>query len=228
MRTLLIQNCAVEGFGIYESFLVERGLPYDVVRSFETSLPSLAPYGAIMVGGTPDAVYERGRLPYLAAVHSFLASAAEEGVPCLGICAGAQLLASALGAEVRPHRTKEIGVSGVVLTPAGEEDPILRGFPGSFEVFQWHGDTFGIPEGGHLLARGSVCTNQMFKYENVVGTQFHLETTRSEALRWADVYGPELAAMGKTAADIRNEFQGREETMTSLALRLMENFFAAV
>lgn len=228
MRTLLIQNCEAEGFGVYESFLAERGLAYDVVRAFVGSLPALGPYGAIMVGGTPDAVYERERIPYLADVHAVLSTAVRDGLPCLGICAGAQLLASVQGAEVRPHGTKEIGVSEVLLTPAGEADPLLRSFPPVFDVFQWHGDTFEVPDGGRLLAQGAACRNQMFRHENVVGTQFHLEVTPEDAARWAQVYGTELAEMGMTASDIRDEFQDRDEGMRSLAIRLMENFFTSV
>lgn len=90
------------------------------------------------------------------------------------------------------------------------------------------GGTFEIPREGYLLAQGSACTNQMFRYRNVVGVQFHLEGSRDDAVRWARAYRAELATMGKTAADVADEFRGREETMRSLGIQLMENFFASV
>lgn len=228
MRTLVILNCAIERLGVYESFLAEHHMPHDIVAAHEATLPSPASYDAFLIGGTPDPVYEREQIPYLASVHSFLTTAVQKGIPCFGICAGAQLLASVLGAVVRPNPTKEIGVSQVVLTEAGAGDPVLAGFPPSFPVFQWHGDTFEIPFGGHLLAQGAACTNQMFRHGNVIGVQFHLEVGRDDATAWANQYRAELATMGKTAEELANEFEGQEEILTRLGHQLVENFFASV
>lgn len=55
-------------------------------------------------------------------------------------------------------------------------------FPKTLEVFHWHGDTFDIPRGAHLLASSEACRNQGFIIEDrIVSLQFHLETTPASA-----------------------------------------------
>lgn len=98
----------------------------------------------------------------------------------LGICLGAQLIASALGARVFRNKHKEIGwfpIKGV--RPSA--DSIFK-FPDELEVFHWHGDTFELPDLSVRLAESEACTNQAFQIgRNVIGLQFHLETTAETA-----------------------------------------------
>jgi len=63
-----------------------------------------------------------------------------------------------------------------------------------FTVFQWHGDTFALPEGAALLAQGEICTNQAFVYRGCAwALQFHLEVTPEMVENWAGIYADELA-----------------------------------
>jgi GMP synthase (glutamine-hydrolysing) len=78
--------------------------------------------GVVVMGG-PMNVDEVGRYPGLLAEREWLAEAARRGTPVLGICLGAQLLARALGAEVRPGAGKEIGFAPVEIHDPG--DPVL-------------------------------------------------------------------------------------------------------
>jgi GMP synthase (glutamine-hydrolysing) len=228
MRALVIVNCAVEDLGWYEVCLAENRVPYDVVRAYEEQLPSLDRYDLFIVGGTPDAVYRRAEYPYLEAEYDLLVDVVRSDKPCFGVCAGAQLLAAALGTDVSANAEMEIGVYNLALTPEGRDDPLLDGFPDRFESFQWHGDTFGIPSGGRLLVEGEKCRNQMFRHGNIVGVQFHLEVTRKEAARWAEAYADELATFGKTAEELIREFEGREAGMRELAFLLMKNYLASI
>src|SRR5690606_41979889 len=51
-------------------------------------------------------------------------------------------------------------------------------FPDEAQVFHWHGETFTLPEGAHLLASSTGCRNQGFVWgERVMALQFHLEMT---------------------------------------------------
>src|ERR1700710_354088 len=93
--------------------------------------------GAVVMGG-PMNVDETERHPALASEREWLAEAVERGMPVLGICLGAQLLARALGAEVRPGEEPEIGFAPIDVDVA--DDPVLGGLAPSTEVLHWHGD----------------------------------------------------------------------------------------
>ena len=119
-------------------------------------------------------------LPWLVHEKHFIRRAVEAGKPVLGVCLGAQLIASAMGARVYSHEVKEIGwfpVHGV----DGVGSTGFR-FPGTVEAFHWHGETFDLPLGAVHLARSDGCENQAFQVSrSVIGVQCHLETTPETA-----------------------------------------------
>ncbi|MBN1471015.1 MAG: hypothetical protein JW925_04475 [Syntrophaceae bacterium] len=100
----------------------------------------------------------------------------------MGICLGAQLIASSLGARVFLNQHKEIGwfpIYGI-----SSNDKSIFKFPPSLEVFHWHGETFDLPSGAVRLAKSDGCENQAFQLdESVIGLQFHLETTPESAMQ---------------------------------------------
>jgi GMP synthase-like glutamine amidotransferase len=104
---------------------------------------------------------------------------------------------------------------------------LFKGFPQTFPVFHWHGDTFAIPAEGRRLAMDRDCPNQAFRLGRAVGLQFHLEVTPAEARRWAGAYKDELDSVGKNAPRLTSECRSHESMMASLAGLLLENFLAA-
>jgi GMP synthase (glutamine-hydrolysing) len=229
MQILIIQNCEGESLGLFEKYFAIRRINCDVFHAYRNSrFPLLKKVDAILVGGTPISVNDLHEHSFLVREHLFLRRAIQTGKPCLGICFGGQILAHALGADVGRSPVMEIGVYQVTLTDSGKRHPLFRNFPDRFEVFHWHGDTFGIPDGGELLAEGNDCRNQAFGFRNVAGLQFHLEVTAVEAARWAGLYEHELVKTGKTAVMVAEEFRQSEKGMAELADRMMENFLAWV
>lgn len=225
MKVLTIQNCEIESFGAYESALRARGAEIQPIAAWRNPpFPEPADHDMILVGGTPLAAYDADAHPFLRAEISFLTAAVRQRVPCFGICCGAQLLASVLGADVRRNPEREIGVYEVSLTARGREDPLLEGFPDPFPVFQWHGDTFDIPAGADHLAEAPACRHQVFRRGTTAGVQFHLEVTAAEAGCWADAYAPELADFGKTRDQLMSECRAHEPETLQLAARLLDNF----
>lgn len=138
-------------------------------------MPELQPLDLIIAGPGPMSVNDEAELPWLKTEKQFLRDAIKQGVPVLGICLGAQLIASSLGARVHPNSLKEIGWFPIQAVPESEH---YFQFPPECNVFHWHGETFELPEGAVRLVRSPACENQGFRLgRNVIGLQFHLETT---------------------------------------------------
>ncbi len=224
-RFLIIQNDPVEGLGLYESQLRDEG-DVDVVHSYlpGASLPSSASYDAFIVGPTPISANEAEEHIYLARELRYLTLLIAGGKPILGVCCGGQMLSKLLGGEVVRSPIKEVGGYTVELTDAGMRDPLFAGFAPSFSVFHWHSDMFTVPPGGEQLASGDPCPIQAFAKGLVRGVIFHLEVGHLDAARWADAYPSELAAVGKSKAQVVEECRSREKEMGRLAEVLIRNF----
>ena len=106
----------------------------------------------------------------------------------LGICLGAQLLARALGAEVRPGEGPELGFAPVeVIDP---DDPVLGGLAPSTEVLHWHGDVFDLPDGAQPLASSGPDRAPGLPRGNAWGVLFHPEADFALVEAWLAV--PEM------------------------------------
>ncbi len=131
-------------------------------------------------------VHDTPSYPSLAAEQSLLRASVKSGLPTLGVCLGAQLLAAALGARVYKGPALEIGCGHVSLTPAGLEDPVLGGAGATVPVVHWHQDTFALPSGGVHLARSSLYSNQAFRAgRHAYAFQFHVEVDQALAAAWS-------------------------------------------
>ena len=143
--------------------------------------------GAVVMGG-PMGVDETDRHPALAAEREWLAEAARREMPVLGICLGAQLLACALGAEVRAGEGPELGFAPVEILDS--EDPILGALAPSTTVLHWHGDVFDLPDGAQPLARSAKTEHQAFRHGSTWGVLFHPEADFALLEAWLAV--PEM------------------------------------
>lgn len=225
MKVLVIQNCKTEGIGLYENYLLDNSIDYDVFHAYNGKrFPPIKKYDAFIIGGTPISAYEVHKHRFLRNEWGYLKKIIKLNKPYFGICCGGQLLARLLGAKVRRNPVMEIGGYDVRLTPAGKKNKFFKNFPIKFPVFHWHGDTFDIPKGAKLLVEGVDCKNQAFSYKKAVGLQFHLEVTSKEASKWADKYKNELKRVRKTKSQVVKECKIREKKMKKLAYLLMDNF----
>lgn len=191
MRKILVfQHVAHELLGTLNPLLKDSGFRIRYVNFDRdpAARPSLDGYFGLVVLGGPMNVDQVDLYPFLAVEVELVAEALQRGMPVLGICLGAQLLARALGADVRPHHSKEIGWYQINPTPAGADDPVFAGMSDTEHIFQWHGDTFDIPSGAVHLASSPDCENQAFRYgDTAYGFQFHLEVDRPMVERWLTV-----------------------------------------
>jgi GMP synthase-like glutamine amidotransferase len=185
---LVLQHIACEPPAAFEDELRSRGL--DVVRvelDEGDALPDWRDFPAIVVMGGPMGAYDEAEHDWLAPEKRLLRDAVEGGVPVWGVCLGAQLLASALGARVYRGERPEVGVLPVELTAEAADDPVFAAAPASFPALQWHGDTFDLPDGATLLARSAAYLNQAFRVGASYGLQFHIEVPLSLATDWGEV-----------------------------------------
>jgi len=225
MRILIIQNCEIERLDLFERYLSLNKINYAVFHAWKNEkFPSVEKFNAFLIGGTPLSVCEADNHKFLLNEKNYIKKLIELEKPLIGICCGAQLIASVLGAEVTKNPVMEIGIYNVNLTESGHKDPVFKGFPAKFPVFHWHGDTFDIPGNAHLLAKGKDCNNQAFRYENAVGLQFHLEVTCASAARWADMYKNELLHTGKTKERITEDCSNKADEIKKSAYLFMDNF----
>jgi GMP synthase (glutamine-hydrolysing) len=122
--------------------------------------------------------------------------------PVLGICLGSQLLARAFGAENRLGIAPEFGWVDVSLTEAGRRDPVMSVLPAEFPIFQWHSDTFTLPQGAVQLARNDSAEVQAFRVGRATyGTQFHFEASRAVVTDWARTFPDGIERMAPGWAD---------------------------
>jgi len=240
----IIQNCEVESAGNIREYLEKNSIPFTETHSYRNQqLPDLSGVSAVINLGCPLSVTNYKEHKFLIELFDFTKQAIALEKPYLGVCFGGQMLAMALGAKVSANRKKEIGAGKIRLTQAGEKDPLFRSFDKSFPVFQWHGDTFGIPPGAVNLAESVDCTNQAFRsgrpgagapplavgsdrIGRAVGIQFHFEADASKIPFWCDTYADELAREGLDKNEVIASYSTHVDQMRTLSFKLLDNFFS--
>lgn len=186
---LIVQHEADVAPGRFALWLAARGLPYETLRiDAGDAVPGSAqPYAGLCFMGGSMSVNDP--LPWIAEELALIRDADARGIPVIGHCLGGQLLAKALGAEVRHHRLKEIGWGRVRPTDEALARDWLGESAGEIEVFQWHGDAFELPLGARQLCSNEWCAHQAFVVPRVacahLGMQFHIEMTPELVRLWS-------------------------------------------
>ena len=181
MRAHFLQHVPFEGPGSMESWLKSHAYELTYTRFFEsTELPDSESIDFLVIMGGPMSVNDEDKFPWLVTEKKFVREVMGAGKPVLGICLGAQIIASAMGAIIYSSPEKEIGWFPVQGVDSSDETTFR--FPASETVFHWHGETFDLPPGAKHLAKSDSCENQAFQLvTSLIGLQFHPETTPEAA-----------------------------------------------
>ena len=216
MNIHCIQHVPFEGPGSIAPWADSGGHRLAITRLHAgETLPEVEEVDLLVVLGGPMSVNDDARYPWLSEEKRYLNRVLARGISTLGICLGAQLLASVLGARVFANAQREIGWFPVEATPAATTSPLFAAFPPALPVFHWHGETFDLPSGATHLARSAACEHQAFSYgETVLGLQFHLETTP--------------AAVADLISNCRDELQPGPYVQREEELRGSERRFAVL
>lgn len=203
MKTgLIIRHTPYEGLAGFREPIEAAGYGLDRVDVTDSGFSSLdfnAPDLLLMMGG-PMGVYERAAHPWIAHELERLAERIGRGLPTLGVCLGAQMIAAAMGAEVWPGPVKEIGFAPVALNPAVADSPLRH--VADVPVLHWHGDTFDLPDDVELLASTSAYPHQAFRRgPKLLALQFHAEMGEDPRFEeWVE-NGPAFIAEGGTSPE---------------------------
>jgi GMP synthase-like glutamine amidotransferase len=197
-------------------------IPYAVHHLYRgDKLPNVDQVTALIVMGGAMGANDDDRFPFLIELKKLIHDSVAAQIPYLGVCLGGQLLAAALGAKVVPDRWEELGTLNVSLTQEGEADQLFRGIPGEFCTFQWHHDSFDIPDGGVLLASSAACPHQAFRVgESAWGLQFHPEVTDSIIRDWC-AWNSDTQ---EKAEELIAVFFSQADTYRATARQLRHNF----
>jgi len=194
MKIHCFQHAPYEGLGEIARWVETIGGRLSFTRFYEQAqLPEAGAVDFLVVMGGPMNVYEYRQHPWLRAEKEFISRQIERGVPVLGVCLGAQLIADVLGAKVYQNPEKEIGWLPVRWRALPSTRRLLGRHPGEMTVFQWHGDTFDLPPKSEWLAESAACAHQAFLCRRrVAGLQFHLEVGPEEVALMAKHGAAEL------------------------------------
>ncbi len=200
----VIRHIGVEGLGTIEDVLKNKGLSYDYIDTWKDTLPQdVSDFTALVILGGPMGVYEQDKYPFIEKELELIRKARNASMPVIGICLGSQMIAQALGGRVYKGRVKEIGWYDINFTELSLNDKLFASIPvtkdesTTIKAFQWHGDTYDLPEDAIMLASSKLYANQAFRIGTLYGLQFHIEVKEDDIENWINEYKTEVAVLKK-------------------------------
>jgi GMP synthase (glutamine-hydrolysing) len=173
MRVLVIQNSERSGAGYLGEYLTaQHNACLTTIRPDALENESPVAYELVVVLGCSHGAYED--LAWIHRERAFVRAAIDADVPTIGICFGAQLIASAIGgASAALGRMYSGWYENDVASDSVWFGPWLR----------WHGDEIALPPAAEILAMDGE-TIQAFRFRRALGVQFHPEANAETLQNW--------------------------------------------
>jgi GMP synthase (glutamine-hydrolysing) len=158
-------------------------------------LPGPRDADAFVITGSSSSVTERA--PWMLRAEELVRGIVDARVPLLGLCFGHQMIAQALGGEVRRNpRGREIGT---VRVERLADDPIFAGLPRSFDANATHVDSVTkLPPLAEVLATTALDPVAAFRVgASVKAVQFHPEFDADAVRGYLLARAPQLRDEGR-------------------------------
>ena len=226
----VIRHIAFESLGNLESILLAQHFDIKIIEAFYGNFDILQHSkinDILIILGGPIGVYEIDEYPFLKKEIDIIKTWVLNNKPTLGICLGAQLIASALGAKVYIGHQKEIGWKGIQEVNV-DQFPFMGWLSSKqTKVLHWHGDTFDLPQSTVLLASTDLYPNQAFTYKKrCLALQFHPEVTQECLEQWYIGHRTELIGLTKGAIlELKNNTVQYIQDLEHNAKRFWESWF---
>ena len=224
----IFRHSPTEGPGYFAIFLEQQGIPWKLIAIDEGEAVPVAvdDFSGLCFMGGPMSVNDP--LPWIEPVCRLIREAVTQNIPVIGHCLGGQLMSKALGGQVSKNPVKEIGWSEA----GGEDNAIARPWLGPLAgknstVFQWHGETFSIPNGASRLFTNMHCANQMFVLGPHLGMQCHVEMTPEMIATWCTQWADEaLSAADQTTVQTPETMQAEIGEKLPVMRQLSEQLYS--
>lgn len=226
MAIVVFEHHAMETSARLGQVLRDHGHRLGVVRLYagDTVPVDLDDVDGVVSMGGPMNVDQAGEYAWIDQESAFIKSAHEAGLPVVGVCLGAQLIAQALGGKVQKMSSPEIGWHTVSQFKPGFPDTIFGGVPWKTTQFHTHGQEVAeLPPAGVMLASSGACKHQAFRVGlTTYGFQYHFEWTRSDIAGVLEQFTDWISASGGDVEAIRNETDQYYDTYRHLGDRLCQ------
>jgi GMP synthase (glutamine-hydrolysing) len=222
---LVLTHLSQEGSCSLGRILIERGFRVKTLNVPQKGIDDIDPLkpDLLVVMGGPVGVYQADDYPFIGQEIEILKARLAADKPTIGICLGSQMMAKALGSNVYPGAAgKELGWYPLQVSAAGQDSPARYLDGAHTQMFNWHGDTFDLPEGVELLASSAQYANQIYTHgHNALGLQCHPEVMAQQLQEWfvmftGQITGPDALVKIETLRAETAEHVGRLNTQAGL------------
>lgn len=226
MKTIVLQHEPETPPGSTIPWLQSKNQDFIVVNAQLGDFPELNQFNNVIVCGGSFNTDQQDIYSWLKLEKKFLRLCVEENKKILGLCLGGQLLAEALGGEVRPMGTTHNRKWEIGWHPVQLDKEFRYIHKDSLVGFHWHEHEFSLPPYAERFASSQKCPNQAFRYkDHIVGFQFHPEVDEE----WIELA---LADFDQPSSEgIQSREQMRELNSTYLAqtkswyFKFLDDFF---
>lgn len=190
------------------------------------ALPDVGDLAGLVSLGGPMSVLDEEPPSWLDAELDLLRAAVEAEVPVLGVCLGAQLLATALGGQLARRDAPEVGFLPLARTEAAGDEPVTAGWPdGTTALFLHEDEVSTLPDGAEPLLTGSEQA-AAWRIGSGLGIEFHPEATAAQLEEWLrlDPVRAQLDAAGVEPEQLLEEARRRERFMLAHGRALIGRF----